>query len=141
MKGSCINTIQVVLGAMLLAGAGAPSMAVPVDTAGVPVTQLPTGYRGKGSAVIQDQTTTLRASSGEEDEYRESSRPWSCCDRVVNPRGVYPPILRCSDEVERCAGACAECEEVEESEPRRYMCVDWYRGDDPGPRCTGVHHL
>ncbi|CAN6249099.1 unnamed protein product [Urochloa humidicola] len=62
-------------------------------------------------------------------------RPWNCCDAAVCVSWDNIPTCRCADEVKKCPSNCKQCELVESSGPRRYLCLDQFHGY-PGPKCT-----
>jgi hypothetical protein len=63
----------------------------------------------------------------------EEVRPWACCNETLCTK-LYPPTCRCLDMVDRCAGACRQCE-PSTLNPSRLVCNDEYKGL-PGPTCS-----
>ncbi|RCV24466.1 hypothetical protein SEVIR_5G085000v4 [Setaria viridis] len=121
-RGVASNPLMLSLEAavLLLVAAGVPAAALRDDMDAI---RVPTHVRGVADLV----TAVARATKGDDEK-----RPWKCCDLAMCMRS-WPPICRCLDEVERCSGACRNCEETGDS---RRTCVDWYKGQ-PGPQC---HH-
>ncbi|KAL6589874.1 hypothetical protein ACP70R_050188 [Stipagrostis hirtigluma subsp. patula] len=64
----------------------------------------------------------------------DEERPWKCCDKPLCYQSWPVQHCSCTDKVERCSDACKMCLKVEGSDPARYVCADWYRGE-PGRRC------
>ncbi|KAL6847828.1 hypothetical protein ACP4OV_021956 [Aristida adscensionis] len=100
---------------------------VAAAAAGVDIIRLPSGDDAKGFA--NQATATARAAGAAADE-----RPWKCCNRPLCYRSWPVQHCSCVDQVEQCSDACKNCIKVEGSDPTRYVCADWYRGD-PGDRC------
>ncbi|KAL6847829.1 hypothetical protein ACP4OV_021957 [Aristida adscensionis] len=128
-RGFAPTLLMLPLGAALLLvlAAGLPATAAGAVSDDVDATiRLPSDGTG-----FADLLTAMRAAAAAHGG-DEEKRPWTCCDLALCTKS-FPPTCRCLDKVDRCSGACKQCEQADD-DGSRYTCADWFHGD-PGPMC------